>query len=63
MLQTLRFKKKEAEKIQKKWIEINKNLVESTGIPVSESEFVHKILELSIDYIKITKKGKIYIDV
>ncbi len=60
---TLRFKKCEEAELHKKCIEINKILINKNLMPIRESELAHFILEKSISYVKVSKDGKLYIDV
>jgi len=62
VIQSVRFSKKESEQIRKKCTEINKGLVMSGKAPLKDSEFVHKILDISIAYVKLDSKGEVYID-
>ena len=62
MIDSVRLSKGEKEKLNKKAIEINKILIKKEKSPLRESEIIHKILELSITYVKINEKGELYID-
>lgn len=62
MPKTLRLSDKEQEDLRKKSIEINKLLVKEGLQPLKDSELAHKILEKSITYVRVDKKGEIYLD-
>jgi len=59
---TLRFTKAEEAELHKKCIEINKILINKSKMPIRESELAHKILELTVGCVKVSKEGEIYID-
>lgn len=62
MPKTLRLSDKEQEDLRKKAIEINKLLVKEGLQPLKDSEIAHKILEKSIAYVRVDKKGEIYLE-
>ena len=62
MATNVRLNDMEQEAIRKKCIEINKLLIQNNKEPLKDSEMVHKILELSITYVKVTNKGEVYLD-
>lgn len=47
-MQALRLNKREQREVHLKWMEINKKLVTEGGIPMSESEFLHRIIEMAV---------------
>lgn len=59
---TLRFTKTEEAELNKKCTEINKILINQNQMPMRVSELAHKILEITIRYVKVDKNGNIYID-
>ncbi len=63
MAKTFRLTDKEVEWIRVKSTEINKILINSNKEPLRDSELLHKILEKTVRYVKVTKNGEIYIDV
>jgi len=60
---SIRLNEKEQELIRKKCIEINKKLVEKEKAPVRESELIHLVLEQSIQFAMVDKKGNLTIDI
>lgn len=62
MPMTLRLSITEQEELRKKAIEINKLLVRDGLQPMKDSELAHKILEKSIAYARIDKRGEIYFE-
>jgi len=63
MASNVRLNDGEQDAIRKKCIEINKLLIGNNKEPLKDSELVHKILELSISYVKVNSKGEIFLDV
>lgn len=63
MATNVRLNDMEQEAIRKKCIEINKLLIGNNKEPLKDSELVHKILDLSITYAKVSTKGEIYLDI
>lgn len=61
-MEQLRLNKKETKEIEKKWMEINKLLINQEKPPMSKSEIIHFILDKSITCVKVTKKGEVVID-
>jgi len=51
----------EQERIRKKAIELNKILVNKELEPIRDSELVHKILDQTIESIKISASGEIIV--
>jgi len=62
MATNVRLSDKEQEEIRKKCIEINKLLIKSNKMPLRESELVHKILEKSVPYVKLSASGEVIVD-
>ena len=62
MATNVRLNEMEQEAIRKKCIEINKLLIGNNKEPIKDSELVHKILDLSITYVRVNNKGEIYLD-
>ncbi len=62
MADNLRLTKEEQKSLREKSIEINKILINMELPPYKESELAHKILELSIRYVKASKKGELFLD-
>jgi hypothetical protein len=58
---TVRLTKTEEKELNDKCIEINKILITRSMPPVRESELVHKILEIAVKKIRISREGLIYI--
>ena len=52
----------EQEEIRKKSIEINKIRIKNGREPYKDSEMVHKILEISLPYIKVGNDGEVIVD-
>lgn len=52
----------EQEAIRKKAIEFNKILIKNGKQPLRDSELVHKILEKSVPYARITENGEVTIE-
>jgi hypothetical protein len=63
MATNVRLNDMEQEAIRKKSIEINKLLIGNNKEPLKDSELVHKILELSISYVKLNNKGELYLEI
>lgn len=62
MATNVRLNDMEQEAVRKKCIEINKLLIQHNKEPLKDSELVHKILELSITYVKMNTKGELFLD-
>ncbi len=62
MATNVRLNDMEQEAIRKKCIEINKLLIQNNKEPLKDSELVHKILELSITYVRVNTKGDVFLD-
>jgi hypothetical protein len=62
MSKQLRLSESEQEAIREKAIEINKLLIKSGLPPLKDSELTHKILELSISYVKLNSDGELFLD-
>jgi hypothetical protein len=62
MSKQLRLSESEQEAIREKAIEINKLLIKSGLPPLKDSELTHKILELSISYVKLNSAGELFLD-
>ena len=52
----------EQEAIRQKAIEINKLLIKQGRQPLKDSELVHKILEKSVPYARLSESGEVIID-
>ena len=52
----------EQEAIRQKAIEFNKLLIKQGKQPLRDSELVHKILEKSVPYARLTESGEVIID-
>ncbi|MEF9673167.1 hypothetical protein QNM99_17250 [Pseudomonas sp. PCH446] len=52
----------EQEAIRQKAIEINKLLIKQGRQPLRDSELVHKILEKSVPYVRLSESGEIVVD-
>lgn len=57
----IRLNEKEVEEIRNKCIDINKKLIRLEKEPLKDSELVHKIIELGLKNICITKEGDLEI--
>lgn len=57
----LRLKAEEAKAIRLKNIEINKKLIAGNREPLKESELTHKLIELALENVHITKEGDLEI--
>lgn len=62
MATNVRLNDMEQEALRKKCIEINKLLINNNREPFKDSELVHKILELSVPYVKVSTKGEVFLD-
>ncbi len=62
MPMTIRLTDDEQELLRKKAIEINKILVGRNLQPLQDSRLLHKILEKSIPYAKVSESGEIILD-
>jgi len=62
MSKQLRLSEWEQEAIREKAIEINKLLIKHGMPPLKDSELTHKILELSISYVKLNAQGELFLD-
>lgn len=62
MVTAVRLTQEEQEDLRKKCIEINRLLIKNNKMPIKESELVHKILELSMPYVKLSASGEIRIE-
>jgi hypothetical protein len=62
MSKQLRLSESEQEAIREKAIEINKLLIKKGLPPLKDSELTHKILELSISYVKLNSEGELFLD-
>lgn len=60
---TLRLSKEEQEELRKKANEINRLRVNNGLEPLKDSEIVHKILSISITYVKSKASGEIFLDI
>lgn len=63
MSKLLRLSESEQEAARLKAIEINKLLIKRGLPPLKDSELLHKILELSISYAKLSPEGVLFLDV
>lgn len=59
----IRLSKEEQKELSEKYLEVNKVLINMGKRPIQESELVHLVLEKSINNIKVSKDGEIYLDV
>lgn len=57
----IRLNEKEVEEIRNKCIDINKKLIRLEKEPLKDSELVHKIIELGLKNICVTKEGDLEI--
>jgi len=62
MSKLLRLSESEQEAARLKAIEINKLLIKRGLPPLKDSELLHKILELSISYTKLSAEGELFLD-
>jgi hypothetical protein len=58
----VRLTQSEQEAIRQKAIEFNKLLIKQGRQPLRDSELVHKILEKSVPYARLTESGEIFIE-
>jgi len=63
MATNVRLTNAEQEAIRQKAIEINKLLIKKGLQPLRDSELVHKILEKSVPYARLTESGEVVIEV
>lgn len=59
---TLRLTKDEQRRAEEKRREINKILINMERAPVQESELLHRLIDLTVDKIKVNKRGEIVIE-
>jgi hypothetical protein len=59
---TLRLTKDEQRRAEVKCREINKILVNMERAPVQESELLHRLIDLTVDKVKVNKRGEIFIE-
>ncbi len=59
---TLRLTKDEQRRAEVKCREINKILVNMEKAPVQESELLHRLIDLTVDKVKVNKRGEIFIE-
>ncbi|RWT33167.1 hypothetical protein DN613_21200 [Aeromonas caviae] len=59
---TLRLTKDEQRRAEVKCREINKILVNMERAPVQESELLHQLIDLTVDKVKVNKRGEIFIE-
>ncbi len=59
---TLRLTKDEQRRAEVKCREINKILVNMERAPVQESELLHRLIDLTVDKVKVNKRGEIVIE-
>ncbi len=62
MGKTVRLSDSETEAIRQKAIEINKLLIKQGRQPWKDSELVHKILEKSVAYARLSASGELTIE-
>ena len=62
MQATLRLTKDEQRRAEVKCREINKILVNMERAPVQESELLHRLIDLTVDKVKVNKRGEIVIE-
>ena len=62
MSKTVRLSDAEQDALRTKAIEINKLLVKKGFAPVTDSQLLHKILDKSVAYAKITADGEIFLE-
>ena len=58
----IRLTNAEQEAIRRKAVEVNKALVKLGQPPLRDSELVHKILEKSVPYVRVSASGEIVVD-
>jgi hypothetical protein len=59
---TLRLTKDEQRRAEVKCREINRILVNMERAPVQESELLHRLIDLTVDKVKVNKRGEIFIE-
>jgi hypothetical protein len=59
MIKMLRIKEVQSENLRKKCIEINKILISMNKEPLKDSEIAHKILDIGIKNIFVSKYGEL----
>jgi hypothetical protein len=59
---TLRLTKDEQRRVKVNCREINKILVSMERAPVQESELLHRLIDLTVDKVKVNKRGEIVIE-
>lgn len=59
---TLRLTKDEQRRAEVKCREINKILVNMERAPVQESELLHRLIDLTVDKVKVNKRGEFFIE-
>ena len=59
---TLRLTKDEQRRAEVKCREINKILVSMERAPVQESELLHRLIDLTVDKVKVNKRGETFIE-
>jgi len=62
MATNVRLTQSEQEAIRQKAIEFNKLLIKQGRQPMRDSELVHKILEKSVPYARLTESGDVVIE-
>lgn len=62
MATNVRLTQQEQEAIRQKAIEFNKLLIKQGRQPMRDSELVHKILEKSVPYARLTESGEVFIE-
>jgi hypothetical protein len=58
----LRLTKEEQDALRKKCIKINKVLIESNKMPVTESALLHMILEKALKTVEVNTKGNVMLE-
>jgi hypothetical protein len=59
---TLRLTKEEQRRAEVKCREINKILVNMEKAPIQESELLHRLIDFTVDKVKVNKRGEIVIE-
>jgi len=62
MVQSVRLSDIERETIRQKAIDINKLLIKHGRQPLKDSELVHKILDLTTAYVRVSPDGEVVLD-
>jgi hypothetical protein len=62
MGKTVRLSDAETEAIRQKCIDINKLLIKNGHVPLKDSELLHKILEISVPYVRMNGDGTLNLD-